>query len=82
MHSGTGEESNDDCVHDKIHAFLKSSNQSALVVWVCFQVSNIVFVMTTTAAQDNTDMDSLLENADVNDAGIDDDTVGTQQVSS
>ncbi|KAJ7306293.1 hypothetical protein DFH08DRAFT_516816 [Mycena albidolilacea] len=56
---GTGEESNDDCVHDKIHAFLKSSNQSALVVW------------------DNTDMDSLLENADVNDAGIDDDTVGT-----
>jgi hypothetical protein len=38
--------------------------------------------MTTTAAQDNTDMDSLLENADVNDAGIDDDTVGTQQVSS
>ncbi|KAJ7118367.1 hypothetical protein C8R44DRAFT_790632 [Mycena epipterygia] len=56
---GTGEESNDDCVHDKVHAFLKASNQSALVVW------------------DNTDMDSLLENADVNDAGIDDDTLGT-----
>ncbi|KAJ7200149.1 hypothetical protein GGX14DRAFT_400835 [Mycena pura] len=30
--------------------------------------------------QDNTDMDDLLEN--VNDAGINDDTVGTQQVSS
>jgi hypothetical protein len=36
--SGTGEESNDDCVHDKIHAFLKASNQSALVVWVRFPV--------------------------------------------
>ncbi|KAJ7898348.1 hypothetical protein B0H13DRAFT_2337523 [Mycena leptocephala] len=61
---GTGEESNDDCVHDKIHAFFKASNQSALVVW------------------DNTDMDSLLENADVSDAGLDEDGLGTQQVSS
>ncbi|KAJ7448809.1 hypothetical protein FB451DRAFT_1262321 [Mycena latifolia] len=56
---GTGEEANDDCVHDKVHAFLKASNQSALVVW------------------DATDMDSLLENADVNDAGLDEDTLGT-----
>ncbi|KAJ6582097.1 hypothetical protein B0H19DRAFT_1061553 [Mycena capillaripes] len=56
---GTGEESNDDCVHDKVHAFLKASNQSALVVW------------------DATDMDSLLENADVNDAGLDEDSLGT-----
>ncbi|KAJ7733970.1 hypothetical protein B0H16DRAFT_1578759 [Mycena metata] len=55
---GTGEESNDDCVHDKIKAFLKTSNQSALVVW------------------DATDMDSLLENADVNDAGLDEDSLG------
>ncbi|KAF7358828.1 Phosphoglycerate mutase family [Mycena sanguinolenta] len=61
---GTGEESNDDCVHDKVHAFLKASNQSALVVW------------------DGTDMDSLLENADVNDAGLDEDSLGLQQVSS
>ncbi|KAJ6558739.1 hypothetical protein DFH09DRAFT_1279780 [Mycena vulgaris] len=55
---GTGEEANDDCAHDKIHAFLKKSNQSALVVW------------------DNTDMDSLMENADVNDAGLDEDNLG------
>jgi hypothetical protein len=27
-------------------------------------------------------MDSLLENADVNDAGLDEDSLGTQQVSS
>ncbi|KAJ7920206.1 hypothetical protein B0H13DRAFT_1867839 [Mycena leptocephala] len=54
----------DTCVHSKIQAFLKASNQSALVVW------------------DANDMDNLIEKADVNDAGLDDDSLGTQQVSS
>ncbi|ESK92741.1 phosphoglycerate mutase family [Moniliophthora roreri MCA 2997] len=57
---GTGEESNDECVHNKIQKFNKASNQSVLIVW------------------DASDMDNLLENADVNDAGIDEDTIGMQ----
>ncbi|KAK7062784.1 hypothetical protein VNI00_000274 [Paramarasmius palmivorus] len=55
---GTGEESNDECVHNKIHKFNQASNQSTLIIW------------------DASDMDNLLENADVNDAGIDEDTIG------
>ncbi|KAK1220651.1 hypothetical protein PQX77_016607 [Marasmius sp. AFHP31] len=55
---GTGEESNDECVHNKIRTFNKESNQSVLIVW------------------DALGMDDLMENADVNDAGLDEDTLG------
>ena len=59
-YSGTGEEANDECVHNKIKKFNQDSNQSALIIW------------------DATDMDNLMENADVNDAGLDEDTLGLQ----
>ncbi|KAG7095532.1 hypothetical protein E1B28_006269 [Marasmius oreades] len=55
---GTGEESNDDCVHDKIHKFNLNSNQSTLIAWGA------------------SDMDDLVENADINDNGLDEDLLG------